>query len=327
MHYWILQGSLTFYRIKNALRDEAIHYWPVNAHKYKMAVGDKAILWMTGREAGCYALCEVVSRVVEREYDLIDNQYYTEKQTSETTNDVIAIKVLHNFGRNPVIWNKLKELPEFQKFSGGNRGTSFRATKDQYETILKIGIQAQPQFFKYSPGEQAFNWQKDYVAGEARLGYPELKTGSIAKFATLEDLNLHLGFPPENKSNKTWALFLLKSAREGDIVFAIKGAMRVEGIGIIQGQYHYEPKEKYRHARPVNWLTSDPWEYLAQFISGLSKIISPRHFFAYAGWSRNYQGISKRISTICGDFSSVRHRFWPRRSSRRIRSYTRNSAA
>lgn len=25
MHYWILQGSLQFYRIKHALRDEAIH--------------------------------------------------------------------------------------------------------------------------------------------------------------------------------------------------------------------------------------------------------------------------------------------------------------
>ena len=66
MHYWILQGSLTRYRIKNALQEEAMHSWPVMAHKHKMAVGDKAILWMTGREAGCYALCDIVSRVFPR---------------------------------------------------------------------------------------------------------------------------------------------------------------------------------------------------------------------------------------------------------------------
>lgn len=279
MNYWILQGSLKYYRIKSALRDKAIHSWPVSAHKYKMAVGDKAILWMTGREAGCYALCEIASRVFMREQDTIEQQYYTENKTEEVAGDAVEINVLHSFINRPVLWRELKGLNEFQKFSAGNPGTSFRATKEQYDTILTIGQQeVGPQFFKYSPGEQAFNWQKDYVAGEARLGYSELDTGSLIKFPTLEALNLHLGFPPENKSNKTWALFLLKSAQEGNVIFAIKGAMRLEGIGIIQGQYRYEPKEKYPHVRPVHWLTAEPWEYTANLFPGYPKLFRPDTF-------------------------------------------------
>lgn len=176
-------------------------------------------------------------------------------------------------GSAPFAGKESSTLPEFQKFSGGNRGSSFRATPEQYATILKIGTQAQPQFFKYAPGEQAYNWQKDYVAGEARLGYTELKTGSLARFATLEALNLHLGFPAENKSNKTWSRwFLLKSAREGDVVFATKGAMRVEGVGIVQGPYRYEPKEAYPHVRPVHRLTADPWEYAPNLFPGYPQL-------------------------------------------------------
>jgi len=39
-----------------ALRDNTLKNMVYSAHKYKIKKGDKVILWVSGKDAGCYAL-------------------------------------------------------------------------------------------------------------------------------------------------------------------------------------------------------------------------------------------------------------------------------
>ncbi len=61
VNYWIFQGNPKVFDFETALRKKSLADWTVNAHKDKIKVGDKVILWITGPKSGCYALAEVTS--------------------------------------------------------------------------------------------------------------------------------------------------------------------------------------------------------------------------------------------------------------------------
>lgn len=58
-NYWVFQGNPDTYNLIEALKHNAVKRWTVNAHKDKIKVGDKVMLWKTGQNAGCYALAEI----------------------------------------------------------------------------------------------------------------------------------------------------------------------------------------------------------------------------------------------------------------------------
>lgn len=132
--YWIFQGNPAIYKIKEALKENALKTWAVNAHKNEIKIGDKIILWVTGEKSGCYALCSVLSDVIQIENDINEEKYYIDKSKNELQPRV-EISIDFNFSENPVSKYELKQYNEFNNFIGGNQGTNFKATKDQYDKI------------------------------------------------------------------------------------------------------------------------------------------------------------------------------------------------
>ncbi len=61
------------------MEQDAIETWTVTAHKNKIKEGDKVVLWLTGEEAGCYALAEVTSKPYERT-TAPDDEYWLEAE-------------------------------------------------------------------------------------------------------------------------------------------------------------------------------------------------------------------------------------------------------
>jgi hypothetical protein len=57
--YWVFQGNPKLYDFETGLSEDVIKDWTVSAHKDKIKVGDKVILWITGSNSGCYALAEI----------------------------------------------------------------------------------------------------------------------------------------------------------------------------------------------------------------------------------------------------------------------------
>ena len=147
LNYWVFQGNPKIYDVKAALRDNAVKTWNVKVHKDKITIGDKVILWVTGSNSGCYALGEVTSNIFQGQEEDIERNYYTEYSTTvypederQLKSDIVRLKITHDFSKNPILANDILELKEFEGFKGGNQGTNFSATEEEYETLLDIAL-------------------------------------------------------------------------------------------------------------------------------------------------------------------------------------------
>ncbi|MCL8009401.1 EVE domain-containing protein [Gelidibacter japonicus] len=136
-NYWIFQGNPTIYNITNALNNDHLKSWKIAAHREKIEIGDKIIIWQTGDEAGCYALAEVTSDVDVFEEERFEQQYYVNNNGGNKT-ERVKIKIEENLADHPILWKELKNNPIFSNFKAGNQGTNFSATEEEYNSLLKI---------------------------------------------------------------------------------------------------------------------------------------------------------------------------------------------
>ena len=136
-NYWIFQGNPSVYNITKALQAEHVKSWKVAAHKDKIKNGDQIILWQTGKEAGCYAFAEVISKVDVFEEEQEETSYYIDPSNGSLT-DRVKIKITNNLADDPILWKDIKEDPAFKSFKAGNQGTNFSASKEEYETLLEL---------------------------------------------------------------------------------------------------------------------------------------------------------------------------------------------
>lgn len=262
INYWIFQGNPKIYDVVTSLKDGALKSWSVSAHKDKIKVGDKIILWITGDKAGCYALCKVVSEVIKREDDVIEQKYYTDTSKLEKT-DRVKIGVEYNFWNKPILKNQIISLPVFEKFKAGSQGTNFSATKDQYYTLLNIANKMDMQrVWLYAPGEGAKYWDEFYNQGIMGLGWDEL--GDLNQYKTKEEITAKLQEIEDTKSSKkndATANYEFKEVVSiGDIIIAKKGRKEYLGFGIVTSDYYYDSNRSYyQKCRNVVWKDKGVW--------------------------------------------------------------------
>lgn len=130
--YWIFQSNPKWYDAKGALRDNAVDRWSIDVHKQRIKPGDKAIIWVTGPEGGCCALATVASIVQPMD---IDTPAYARSPDFVGVHDRVRITIDHNLWDHPISKAEAREhLPDLK---AGNQGTTFSATKEQYEFFLQ----------------------------------------------------------------------------------------------------------------------------------------------------------------------------------------------
>lgn len=134
-NYWIFQGNPTIYDIESALKQGHLKSWKVAAHRDKIKNGDQVILWQTGANAGCYALAEVTSDVSVLEEEKVEKQYYKNPNESVPT-ERVTIRILKNLVDDPILKFDIDDDPVFSEFKGGNQGTNFSASQEEFETLL-----------------------------------------------------------------------------------------------------------------------------------------------------------------------------------------------
>lgn len=137
INYWIFQGNPKEFDIVKALKDKALKTWRVKAHKDRISKGDKVIVWSGGKHAGVYALATIDSDVQILPEPDIEKSYYKD-QTVYEDKERIFLKIDCNLYNQPLLKTELENHPWFSKMKVGNQGTNFSATKEEYESILKI---------------------------------------------------------------------------------------------------------------------------------------------------------------------------------------------
>ena len=134
INYWVFQCNPSDFDFETAVRNKLLHDWTVVAHKDKIKKGDKVILWLTGKRAGCYALARVTADPAEAIVSADSHLWKTEHKISLTA----GIDLTHNLLDKPLMWQNIKDTDGLKDLKVGNQGTNFSATRKQYNTLLKL---------------------------------------------------------------------------------------------------------------------------------------------------------------------------------------------
>lgn len=133
-NYWIFQGNPNVFDFETAIKNNLLEDWTVSAHKDKIKKGDKVILWISGKNSGCYSLAEVTSEAQNITQSKDSHLWKTEDKNPLKA----GIKITHNIIETPLLWSKIKGTKGLENLKVGNQGTNFTATKTEFKTILSL---------------------------------------------------------------------------------------------------------------------------------------------------------------------------------------------
>ena len=134
VNYWIFQGNPLEFDYEKAVGNNLLTHWTVTAHKDKIKINDKVIVWLTGKRGGCYALARVTSNPVESN-NLPNNPLW--KSEPKVTFKA-GIELTHNLIDSPLYTQAIKSIQGLEDLKAGNQGTNFSATRKQFYALLKL---------------------------------------------------------------------------------------------------------------------------------------------------------------------------------------------
>jgi hypothetical protein len=260
VNYWIFQGNPKVFDFETALREEILTDWTVSAHKDKIKVGDKVILWITGDQSGCYALAEVTSEPHQKTTSPDDHLWKGEDKSSLKAD----IKITHNLVDNPILSGEIAGIEELSSIKIGNQGTNFSATEEEYQAILDLSQNNnEKQYWLYAPGENAYLWDEFYQEGIMALGWDEI--GDLSQFKSRDEIKKALlnayGGTGSKKNDVSANDDFLNKVKIGDVIIAKKGRGELLGYGIITSDYIFDKTRKnYQKTRKVDWKIKGNWK-------------------------------------------------------------------
>jgi len=259
-NFWIFQCNPDMFDLVKALDENLVDNWTVSAHKDKIKEGDKAIIWMTGDEAGCYALADVmgVPEIIDQSKD---DHLWKENHKSDTK---VKIEITHNFSDRPIYRSQIADVKSLSGFKGGNQGTNFQSTKEEYDSFLSLSEdRTGVRYWIYAPGKSGEKWDEFFDLGIMAIGWDFL--GDLTQYNDKKDIVAKLQMAENttgSKKNDATANFeFCHIMKLGDVVFAKKGKTDFIGYGIVQSDYYFdESRSEFKSCRKVNWIKKGNWK-------------------------------------------------------------------
>jgi hypothetical protein len=142
-NYWIFQGNPKVYDFVGAMKKGVVDTWTVSGHKDKMKVEDKAIMWITGEDAGCYALGKITREPFRSGPE--KDEFWKAEVKSEWK---AGLEMTHNLVEDPITKKMQEEDELLRNLKVGNQGSSFSATKEEYDKLISM-IEEKSDFLKF----------------------------------------------------------------------------------------------------------------------------------------------------------------------------------
>jgi hypothetical protein len=220
--YWVFQGNPDRYDFEKAIGDELLETFRISSHKNNIKTGDKVIIWLSGKNLGCYGLAEVSSDPYERPPHKNDELW-----KDENLNDLIVdIKLTHNLYDSPILKEEIDDFPELENLNVGHQGSNFRATKEEYDKLLSFvedgGYSFEEELSKYDEADLkaffTFLFQIldkfEIKKGDNRLHYSTKRN----RISFVIGQRYSWALFKSNKKGKYWVLSI-KSIRPASIKF------------------------------------------------------------------------------------------------------------
>ncbi len=137
---WIFQTGPEEYDILGALAALDHLRWDVKRYRSRIKIGDTALIWMSGKQGGIYAVGKVTSNP-EIRGDLPKAEKYYMRESDKGQKIVnVDIEIQRKLLSTPVLRNRIKEIPELQNLSIMKfaHGTNFPVTAAEWKTIRAL---------------------------------------------------------------------------------------------------------------------------------------------------------------------------------------------
>jgi hypothetical protein len=258
VNFWIFQCNPAYFDLIDALAQNKLYDWSVAAHRDKMRPGDKVLIYMTGKQAGVYALAELTSVPYLRSADSANNW-----QRAEEFDYKVAIHVTHDISSNPITKQLIATIPELSSFKGGNQGTNFTSSQAEYDIVMNMVQERNSvHIWLYAPGENANRWDEFYADSKMAIAWNRL--GDLRQYSSQNEVEQTLATtnPKDRRQyNNARACFEFASVlKQGDIVIAKRGSSEYVGWGVVVSDYMYDASiTDYQHIRKVQWIARGSW--------------------------------------------------------------------
>jgi predicted RNA-binding protein with PUA-like domain len=139
MAYWLFQGNPKYYRILDAIRDLEEMPWLVTRYAKEIAVGDGVLVWMSGSDAGIYAIAEITAtpQVFKK---IPDTDYWINAKDLKKDKPRAQLVFRRKLLGQPLRRSELKEdqiLRNLLVIKAPN-STNFKVTPEQWERIVQL---------------------------------------------------------------------------------------------------------------------------------------------------------------------------------------------
>ncbi|MCX6163681.1 MAG: EVE domain-containing protein [Ignavibacteriae bacterium] len=137
---WIFQANPERYDILNALSDEEIGvdmHWLVNQYKTEILKGHIGIIWLSGKEAGIYAITEIVTDPKIMGEPEAERKYWTDSSDKVGKKLRVKMKIVRNLLNKPIKKERIRNTKGLQHLSvlSYYRGTNFPVRLEEWIII------------------------------------------------------------------------------------------------------------------------------------------------------------------------------------------------
>ncbi len=135
MAYWLFQSNPKYYRLLDAIKDLEQMPWLVTRYGKEMAIADQVIIWMSGTEAGIYALAQIIA-LPEILTTIPDAQYWFDASRLQGKTQA-TIKFTHKLIEQPLLKQELKQDPVLKNLLviRAPNSTNFKVTPEQWSRL------------------------------------------------------------------------------------------------------------------------------------------------------------------------------------------------
>ncbi len=138
MAYWLFQGNPKYYRVIDGIRDFEQMPWLVTRYAKDIAPGDGVLIWVSGKEAGIYALAEVTepAQVLSQ---LPDRKYWTNASRAVDKAQAI-IQFKQKLLDRPLLKTNLLLDPVLKNLLviRAPNATNFKVTPEEWQRVREL---------------------------------------------------------------------------------------------------------------------------------------------------------------------------------------------
>ena len=139
-NFWIFQANPQRYDIMNALADDEIGdsiHWLVNQYKTDINKGHIGMIWLSGKEAGIYAITEILTDPTLMLEPEPEKKYWTDASDKEGEKTRVKMKIIKNLLHLPLTKETIMQTEGLQgmRILRQPQGTNFRVTTEEWNII------------------------------------------------------------------------------------------------------------------------------------------------------------------------------------------------